>query len=176
MTENQALNTNQAEFEEAELVITRTFNAPRELVFQVWTQSEHLAQWWGPKGMKLEVKKLDFRPGGTFHYSMSTPDGFEMWGKFIYQEIVKPEKIVFINSFADAEGNTILPQFSSEFPIEVMNIITFTEQDGQTTLTLRGGPHNATAEQHAFYKGMFDSMKQGFGGTFDQLDAYLSKL
>lgn len=176
MTESQAANTNPTNTEEGKLVITRTFNAPRELVFKVWTESEHLKHWWGPTGMSLEVIKLDLRPGGMFHYGMRSPDGHEMWGKFVYQEIVAPEKIVFINSFSDAEGNTIRPPFSSEFPIEVTNIVTFDEHEGQTTLTLRGGPHNATTEEHAFYKGMFDSMQQGFGGTFDQLDAYLAKI
>lgn len=176
MTESQAANTNPMNTEEGKFVISRTFNAPRELVFKVWTEAEHLMHWWGPTGMSLEVKKLELRPGGMFHYGMRSPDGHEMWGKFVYQEIVAPEKIVFINSFSDAEGNTIRPPFSSEFPLEVMNIATFAEHNGQTTLTLRGGPHNATVEEHAFYKGMFESMQQGFGGTFDQLDAYLAKI
>lgn len=176
MTESQAANDNQVNTEEGKLVITRTVKAPLDLVFKVWTESEHLKHWWGPTGMELEVKKLDLRPGGIFHYSMTSPEGDQMWGKFIYQEIVAPEKLVFINAFADAEGNTIRPPFSSEFPLEILNIVTFTEQDGQTTLTLQAGPQNATPAEHAFYKGMFESMQQGFGGTFDQLDVYLAKL
>ncbi|MBW7475530.1 SRPBCC domain-containing protein [Paenibacillus oenotherae] len=173
MTESQSTNSNP---EEGKLVISRTFNALRELVFKVWTESKHLKHWWGPKGMTIEVAKLDLRPGGIFHYCMRAPDGHEMWGKFVYQEIVAPEKIVFLNSFSDTEGNTIRPPFSSEFPLEVRNVVTFTELNGQTTLTLQGGPHNATAAEHEFFKGMFDSMQQGFGGTFDQLDAYLAKI
>ncbi|MBM7567537.1 SRPBCC domain-containing protein [Paenibacillus sacheonensis] len=176
MTDNQAANTEANLTEEARLVISRTFNAPRELVFQVWTEAKHLQHWWGPKGVTIDVAKLDLRPGGMFHYSMSTPDGHKMWGKFVYHEIVAPEKIVFTNSFSDEEGGTLRPPFAPEFPLEVMNTVTFAEQDGRTTITIDGGPHRATPAEHAFFKGMFDSMQQGFGGTFDQLDAYLASL
>lgn len=175
MTDSRSANANQVNTEEGKLVITRTVKAPRELVFKVWTESEHLKHWWGPTGMALEVKTLDLRPGGIFHFSMTSPDGGQMWAKFIYQEIDAPHKLVYISTFADAEGNTIRPPFSSEFPLEILNIVHFEEQDGRTTLTLQGGPQNAAPAEHAFYKGMFESMQQGFGSTFDQLDAYLAK-
>jgi len=156
------------------LVITRTLNAPRELVFQVWTDANHLAKWWGPTGMSIHVAKLDLRPGGMFHYSMKTPDGHEMWGKFVFNEISPPDKIVFTNSFADPEGNTVRPPFAPNFPLEIQNILTFTEQDGQTILTLTGGPINATEEEVQFFAAMHESMQQGFAGTFNQLEAYLA--
>lgn len=70
--------------------ITRTFDAPRALVFQAFTESERLAQWWGPKGFTLRVARLDLRPGGVFHYEMKSPNGHSMWGKFVYREIVPP--------------------------------------------------------------------------------------
>ena len=137
-----------------EFLITRTFNAPRELVFQCWTQPEHLAHWWGPTGMELEIISHDLRPGGAYHFSMKSPDGFQMWGKFVYYEISSPEKLVYTNSFADAEANIIRAPFSPIFPLEVMNIVTFEEQDGQTILTLRGGPVNPTEEEAAFFASM----------------------
>jgi uncharacterized protein YndB with AHSA1/START domain len=159
-----------------ELVITRVFNAPRELVFKAFSESEALDQWWGPVGMEMCGSKLDFRPGGLYHYGMKAPDGKMMWGRFKFLEIIKPERIVFINSFADKEGDIIRAPFFSDFPLEVKNIITFTEHDGKTTLTLRGGPINATEkEQKAFYD-MQSGMQQGFDGTFDQLEKYISKL
>lgn len=170
MTENHTLKAT------SELVITRTFDAPRELVFQVFTQAEHLQHWWGPKGCKIEVSKMDLRPGGIFHYSMGFPDGGKMWGKFTFQEIVAPEKLVFLNAFSDEEGNTVQPAFSADFPLEVLNIMTFTENEGKTTLTVRGGPHNGTEANWNFYKSMHESMQQGFGGTFDQLDQYLASI
>ncbi len=158
-----------------ELVITRTFDAPRELVFKTWTEAEHLKHWWGPKGTKIEVAKLDLQPGGVFHYSLSSPEGV-MWGKFIYREIEEPEKLVFVSSFSDEEGNTVRAPFSQIWPLEVLNITTFTEKDGKTTLTMRGGPISATEEEFNFYAQMHDSMQEGFAGTFDQLDDYLAKI
>jgi uncharacterized protein YndB with AHSA1/START domain len=159
-----------------ELVITRTFNAPRDLVFKVWTEAEHLTHWWGPKGFALGVAKLELRPGGVFHYSMRNDEGFEMWGKFVYREITAPEKLTYVSSFSDAEGNTVRAFFSNTWPLEVFNTLTFTEQDGKTTVTLRGGPINATEEEIKFYESMHESMHQGFAGTFGQLDEYLATL
>ncbi|NOU97656.1 SRPBCC domain-containing protein [Paenibacillus sp. LMG 31456] len=161
---------------ENELVITRTFNAPRDLVFKVWTESEHLANWWGPTGFSISVSKFDIRPGGIFHYCMKSSDGHEMWGKFVYQEIISPEKLVFVNSFSDPEGNTVRAPFSQAFPLEIQNVFTFTEDEGKTILTMRGGPINATEEELQFFYSMHGSMQQGFAGTFGQLDEYLAKL
>jgi uncharacterized protein YndB with AHSA1/START domain len=176
MAENKATNNMTTKMEDNELVITRSFDAPRDLVFKVWSEAEHLKNWWGPTGFKLGVFDFDFRPGGVFHYNMQSPDGFEMWGKFVYHEIESPEKIVFVNSFSDPEGNIIRAPFSAAFPLEIRNLMTFTEREGKTTITLRGGPINATEEERSFFKGMFESMKQGFGGTFDQLAEYLAKV
>ena len=88
-----------------ELVITRTFNAPRKLVWKAWTEPERLTKWWGPKGMPISVHKFDLRPSGVFHYSMRAPNGSDWWGKFVYREIMAPERIVFISSFSDEKEN-----------------------------------------------------------------------
>ena len=85
----------------SDFVITHTFDAPRELVFQSWVEPERLAQWWGPVGFELSVLALDLRPGGVFHYGMRADNGYEMWGKFTYQAIEAPEKIDSILSFSD---------------------------------------------------------------------------
>jgi uncharacterized protein YndB with AHSA1/START domain len=159
-----------------ELVITRVFNAPREVVFKAFSESEALDQWWGPVGMEMCDSTLDFRAGGMYHYGMKAPGGKMMWGRFKFLEIIKPERIVFINSFADKEGNIIPAPFLSDFPLEVKNIITFTEHDGKTTLTLKGAPINATEKQQKTFYDMHSGMQQGFGGTFDQLEKYISKL
>jgi uncharacterized protein YndB with AHSA1/START domain len=155
--------------------ISRTFDAPRDLVYKASTEGERLAQWWGPKGMNIEIAKLDVRPGGVFHYRLANDQGAEMWGKFQYIEMSAPERIVFISSFSDAEGTTARAPFPGHFPLEVYNVWTFTEENGKTTLTISGGPFNATEEEQAFYEGMTASMQQGFGGTFDQLETYLEK-
>jgi uncharacterized protein YndB with AHSA1/START domain len=157
------------------LVITRVFDAPRELVFRAWTEPDHLAQWWGPKGFKVKVVKLDLRPGGIFHYYLHAAGGAEMWGRFIYSEVKPPERLVYINSFSDPEGNITRAPFAGNWPLEMLNIVTFEERDGKTTLTLTGAPVNASDEERETYKSHHSSMHQGFGGTFDQLDAYLAK-
>jgi uncharacterized protein YndB with AHSA1/START domain len=158
-----------------ELVIMRQFDAPRKLVFKAFSEAEALAQWWGPKGAKIEVSKLDFKPGGIFHYSMQSPMG-EMWGKFNYLEITEPERIVFTNSFSDKDANTVRAPFSNDFPMVVKNTLTLSEHEGKTTVLLKGAPVNATEAEMNFFTNMFSGMQEGFGGTFDQLDEYLEKI
>ena len=164
---NQAADT--------DLVITREFSAPRELVYKAWTEPERLAQWWGPGGIAIEVITFDLRPGGIFHYGAKMPDGNEMWGKFVYEEIIAPELLTFVNSFADRDGNSVRTHFFPVWPLEVLNIMTLAEQGGKTTLTLRGRPINATEEENAAFINMRAGMQQGFGGTFAKLDEYLAK-
>jgi uncharacterized protein YndB with AHSA1/START domain len=159
-----------------EFVFSRTVDAPRDLVWKAWTEADRLAQWWGPKGCTIRVAKFEFKPGGTFHYAMQFKPGHDMWGRFTYREIVAPERLVFINSFSDPEGGLTRAPFSqlnNSWPLEVLNVLTLSEEDGKTTLTLRGRPINATDEECRLYVSMFDSMRGGFGGTFDKLEAYL---
>jgi uncharacterized protein YndB with AHSA1/START domain len=158
-----------------DFVIIRTFDAPRDLVFKAWTEPERLMHWWGPKGFTMRFSTFDFRPGGLFHYCMRSPDGQEMWGKFVYREIVAPERIVFINSFADAEGNTVRSPFSPTWPLEILNTLTLSEHAGRTILTLRGGPYDATADERKTFDDAHGSLQQGFTGTLDQLANYLAK-
>ncbi|MEO8672585.1 MAG: SRPBCC domain-containing protein, partial [Tahibacter sp.] len=70
------------------------------------------------KGFKIQVKSLDFRPGGIFHYSMTGSDGQRMWGRFKYAEISAPEKLEFINSFSDEQANITRAPFSESWPLE----------------------------------------------------------
>ncbi|MEK7673209.1 MAG: SRPBCC domain-containing protein [Patescibacteria group bacterium] len=155
-----------------EFVITRTFNAPREAVWQALSKAEALAQWWGPKGFKNNVKKFEFRQGGMFHYHLQGP--MEMWARFLYQEIVEPEKIEFISSFSDPSGEIArAPFFDGKWPLEIHNVITLQEQDGKTMLTLKANPINATAEEIAQFEKNNSSMDQGYTGTWSQLDEYL---
>jgi uncharacterized protein YndB with AHSA1/START domain len=157
-----------------DLVITRAFNAPRTLVWKAWTEPEQLTKWWGPKGMPISVHKFYLRPGGTFHYSMRAADGSDWWGKFVYREIKALEKIVFVNSFSDAKEKITRHPMWPTWPLEVFNTLTFTEQDGKTTLTLRGSPINATEEEQATFEAHIANVQQGFKGTFDQLEEYLA--
>jgi uncharacterized protein YndB with AHSA1/START domain len=156
--------------------LARTFDAPLSLVWKVYSDKEHLAKWWGPKGFEWVSGGLDFRPGGLFHYGMRAPNGHIMWGKFNYREIVPMKKIVFTNSFSDEAGMTTRAPFAANFPLEVLNTVEFSEAGGKTTLHMTGTPFNASDKEKAFFQSMFPSMQQGFTGTLDQLEAYLSEV
>lgn len=155
--------------------MTRTFDAPRALVFKAFSEAERLAQWWGPTGFEIQVSRLEFRPGGIFHYKMASPNGHDMWGRFTFREIVEPERIVWINSFSDPEGAVAPAPFDMAFPLEILNTVTLEEQGGKTILSLHSTPINETPEERATFDGMFDSMQVGFGGTFDQLAEFLAQ-
>ena len=89
------------ESSEWDLVMTRVFDAPRELVFKAWTETKHVAQWWGPKRFTNSVCEMDVRPGGAIRIHMRAPDGvvYPMTG--VFQEIVAPERLVFVSSALD---------------------------------------------------------------------------
>ena len=160
--------------DERELVITHIFDAPRELVWQAFTESDGLARWWGPAGLTMLVHTLDLRPGGVFHYSMRSPDGHVMWGRFVYRDIQPSERIVFVSSFSDDTCAITRAPFSATWPLEILNAVTLTEHYGKTTVTLRGGPLNATDEERDTFWSAEDSVRKGFAGTLSQLAAYLA--
>ncbi|PYQ58081.1 MAG: polyketide cyclase, partial [Acidobacteria bacterium] len=137
--------------EEKEFVISRTFNAPRDLMWKVWTEPERLAKWFGPKGVTIFHSKNDLRSGGIYHYGMRTPDGKDMWGKWVYREVVKPERLVFVNSFSDPKGGVTRHPLSKDWPLEMLTKITFAESGGKTTVAVHWSPINATeAERKTF--------------------------
>lgn len=153
--------------------ITRTFDAPRALVWKAHSEVERLRHWWGPKGCSLDAVSLDFRCSGHFHYSMQYSNGPKMWGRFIYREIRQPERIVWINSFSNEHGGIARPPFPGAWPMEMLNTMTLSDQGGKATLHLWSTPFAASPEECAFFKDAFDSLRQGFGGTYDQLADYL---
>ncbi len=160
--------------EHREFSITRVVDAPRALVWKAFTEAERLARWWGPKGFTMGICKLDLRPGGVFHYRMRSPDGRDMWGKFVYREIAAPERLVFVNSFSDENEGVTRHPMSPSWPLQVLTTVTFSERDGKTTLALRGGPVDATPTERNTFEAGFESMQRGFTGTLDQLVDYLS--
>lgn len=158
-----------------EVVITRTFAAPRDVVWKAFTESERLARWWGPKGTTIDTCTMDLRPGGLFHYCLRSPDGAEMWGRFVYREIDAPDRLVFVLSFSDMDGGITRAPFDPEWPLELLMTITFEAQDGKTAITLRGIALNANALERAAFEAGHASMQEGFAGTWDRLDEYLAK-
>jgi uncharacterized protein YndB with AHSA1/START domain len=159
-----------------DFVITRTFNAPRALVFQTMTQTEHLQKWWGPQGCTIEVIQHEPRAGGVFHYCMHFGPVGGMYGLFKYREITPVERIVFTNGFADAEGQQIRYAMSPTWPLEVLNTVTLAELEGKTVMTLHSTPYNASAVEIETFKAGHESMQGGFGGMYDVYDTYLVSL
>jgi len=148
---------------ELDFVTSRIIDAPRDLVWKLWTELDHLKQWWGPKGFKVSAATLDLR----------APDGNEMWGKFVFREITAPERLVFVSAFSDAQGGTTRAPFPGlVWPLHTLSTVTFVDRGAQTELLLHGRPLDATAEEEASFAGMHESMRGGWGGTFDQLAAH----
>ncbi|HEX5127143.1 MAG TPA: SRPBCC domain-containing protein [Rhodocyclaceae bacterium] len=159
-----------------EFVLSRVFDAPRDLVWSAWTDEKHLAKWFGPKGFTMKSSKHDLRPGGIYHYCMMSPDGHEMWGKWVFREINAPERLVIVNSFSDANGNLTRHPMSPTWPLETLATTTLTESGGKTTLRLQWLPINASAEEIATFNAAHAGMEQGWGGTMEQLTAYLASV
>ena len=125
---------------EQELVITRIFDAPREHVWQAWTEPERLMRWWGPKGFTSPACKIDFRVGGKYLYCMRSPEGQDFWSTGTYREIAQPSLLVCTDSFADEEGNVVPAThygMSPDFPLELQVAVTLAEDGGKTRMTLR---------------------------------------
>ena len=155
-------------------VLSRVFDAPRERVFEAWADREHLMKWFGPKGFTTTFARLDFRPGGMFHYRMRSPDGQEMWGKFVYREIAPPERIVWVNSFSDEAGGVTRHPGSDIWPLTMITTVTFADQGGKTLVTVEWAPLDATDEERATFDAGRDSMRGGWTGTFERLGDFLA--
>lgn len=113
-----------------EIVISRVFDAPRELVWEAWANPEHVAQWWGPDGFTTTITKMDFRVGGRFRLAMCAPDGNSYPCVGLFREIVELERIVF-----DSAADESHPCGAGLPPRSVVTV-SFTEQGGKTRLTL----------------------------------------
>jgi len=159
-----------------DFVISRTLDAPHDLVWQTWTQPEHLNRWWGPKGFKVVACDIDLRPGGVLHYGLQSPDGNTMWGKWTFREIKAPELMVVVVSFSDKDRGVTRHPMAPSWPLETLSRTTFEEKDGKTLMTLRWRPINATPEEIAMFDASHESMTGGFSGTFEQLTAYLAAI
>ena len=155
--------------------ISRVYDAPRARVWQAWTEPSRLKHWWGPRGFTVHTCKVDLRPGGTFLYGMKAPDGGDVWGKFVYREIKAPERLVFVVSFSDPQGGVTRHPSSPDWPEYILSTVTFSELSGKTKVTVNWIPHEASAAERKVFEAGRPSMTQGWGGTLDQLEAYLRK-
>ena len=147
------------------LIVERTFDAPRELVWKAWTEPEQLGRWWGPRGWVTTSYKLDLQPGGVWHYCIRGPEGAESWGKGVYREIAEPARLVYVDVFSDADGNTV------ESMPAMLITIDFGDLDGKKT-KLRSTAELATAEQLESIIAM--GVVTGLTETWDRLEEFLA--
>lgn len=117
-----------------ELVITRDYDAPREMVFRAWTEAEHFARWFGPAGSSLPFCRLDARPGGTLHYQHAFPDYEDVWVAGTCTDVAAPERLAFDVHFSDASGGRVE---RPGFPPEMTIAVTFAETAQGTRVTIR---------------------------------------
>jgi uncharacterized protein YndB with AHSA1/START domain len=160
----------------SEMVLSRTFDAPRDLVWKCYSESERVAKWWGPKGFEFKIGKMDFRKGGIFHYGMKAPNGAMMWGKLTYVDIVPQEKITTIVAFSDENGGITRHPGSPTWPLETISTMTLTEKNGKTFMSLTWAAYNATEEERKTFDAAHAGMEQGMKGTWDALTAYLAEV
>jgi uncharacterized protein YndB with AHSA1/START domain len=151
-----------------DLVITRVFDAPRELVWKAWTDPEQMKRWWGPKDFTAPSCTIDLRVGGRYLLCMRSPEGQDFWTTGVYREIAAPERLVYTDSFADAEGNVVPAShygMGDDFPLEMLVSVTLAELDGRTTMIVTHSGFTAG--------GMFDGASVGWNESFDKLAASL---
>jgi uncharacterized protein YndB with AHSA1/START domain len=140
------------------LIITRTFDAPRSLVFKAWTDSEYLARWFGPQGFTSQILRNELRPGGAYRIHMQGPQGDDHWTQGIYREVVPPERLVMVGSWADALGKPTRP--------ETTLTVLFEDLGDKTKRTL----HNAVFESVTAR----DEHRNGWSSSLDRLAKHLA--
>lgn len=145
-----------------QMKVSRTFEAPLELLWKAWTEPEHFMKWYGPQGFTVPTCEIDLSVGGRHLWSMQSPDGMQMYFTGTYKEVVPMERLVYSDSMSDAEGNVKSPDEMGEGMHVSMDVtVTFEHADGKTTVTVS----HAGNEQAVM----------GWEQAFDKLTAVLEK-
>lgn len=159
----------------APFVISREYDAPRERVWQAWTEPERMQQWFSSPGMKSVYSKLDLRPGGMYHYCLRGADGKDLWGRWIIREVKKPEKLVFVLSFSDEKGGIAAHPMSPTWPKQMLSTVTFEDLGNRTRVTVSWLPLDASEIENRTFDDGRAGMNTGWGGTLDHLAQYLAR-
>jgi len=145
-----------------DIVLERTFDAPRELVWKAWTEAERVVVWWGPEGFTTTNHEMDVRPGGVWRFTMHGPDGVDYPNKVEFIEVVKPERLVYNHSGEDDTED-----------VRFLATIMFEEQNGITKVTMRSTFETAEERDRVAEEyGAIEGGKQ----TLERLGRYLSKM
>jgi uncharacterized protein YndB with AHSA1/START domain len=162
MTERK--NTSIAESADREIVITRVFEAPRDLVWEAWTNPRHVVHWWGPIGFTTTIQEMDVRPGGVWRHIMHGPDGTDYPNKSVFTEVVKPERIVY--SHGGGKKGSPGAHFEATWTFDAQG-------DNKTRLTIRMVfPSSADRDTVVKEYGAIEGGHQ----TLARLEEYLAKM
>jgi uncharacterized protein YndB with AHSA1/START domain len=158
-------------------VITRSFNAPQDLMFEVWTNPKHLTQWLPPSGFEMQLIRSDIKPGGSIFYLM-TGNNLKMYGRAEYLEIEKPRHLVYIQQFCDENEKVSRHPMAPTWPETMLTTVELAaEGPEQTRVTVTWEPYGSTSpEEHETFIKSKGGMTQGWTGSFDKLESYLGKL
>lgn len=158
-------------------ILTREYNAPRQLVFDTWTQPEHLKNWQFPfKGFTCEFVSADIKHGGSSLHKMTAPNGFEMWLLTKYEEISPPESLVFRQYNSNETGDILPNPQMPNWPKELRTTIKLEEVGSKTKLQLIWQPINPTREEAEAFESSRSEHGKGWGGGLEQLEGYLGTL
>ena len=161
--------------DEREIVFTRSFAAPRELVWKAWTEPERMAKWWGPRDLTNPVIEMDLRPGGAYLFVMRSPDGTDYPMRGVYLEIVQPERLIMTDTLEEQPGDwqEMLNQYRGSPDInaafKLVFTILFEEQDGQTTVRIISRFDSVTDRDAILKMGM----TEGWAESLDTLESLL---
>jgi uncharacterized protein YndB with AHSA1/START domain len=149
------------------------FQAPRQLVFEAFSNADALNAWWGPVGLKTTVVHLDFREGGIFHYKMEGENQVR-YGRFLFRKISPYHTLEFTNAFADEHARVVPAPFEIRLPREILYQLRFRENKGITTIAMKATPWNANDEEIEGFTSIRSSMVVGFSATFEKLKKHLA--
>jgi uncharacterized protein YndB with AHSA1/START domain len=145
----------------SDVLITRLFDAPREVVFEAWTDPRQLARWFAPHGCTIEFREIDPRPGGTFHSCIRTPDGHECWCRGTYRTVNRPVQIVLTMVVSNEKGESMAPVavgMDPDWPSKTVVTVTFVERQGRTMLTLHQTVSESLAKRTGAHPGWLEML------------------
>lgn len=162
--------------EKDQFIINRSFDAPIELMYEMWTNPEHVAQWMPPTGFSMQYLRADLRPGGESFYKMTDGGKITMYGKAKYLEFTKPHRIVYTQQFCDEKENLSRHPGITTWPATMLTTVTLTEEEpNKTRVTVTWEPYGeATPAEIEAFIGLRAGMTGGWTGSFDKLEGYLA--
>jgi uncharacterized protein YndB with AHSA1/START domain len=158
-------------------VINRSFDAPLDVMFEMWTNPKHFSQWLAPTGFTMQFVRADIKPGGSTFYFMSNERGQKMYGRAEYLKVEKPDLISYTQQFCDEHEKISRHPMSPTWPATMLTTVRLTaEGPEKTRVTVTWEPHGAvTREELETFINARSGMTQGWSGSFEKLDEYLTR-